>query len=113
MAADGLLAAQAYEAAAEGGSPFNLVLMDIQMPVMDGLDATRRIRRYEAGRAMRVAHVIAVTANATTEHRREAAEAGMSDYMAKPIFPEAMRAVLQRWIDSEASCGGQKHDKQA
>lgn len=103
LAADGLLAVQAYETAAQEGAPFNLVLMDIQMPVMDGLDATRNIRSFEAASLMPACHVIAVTANVTTEHRREAAEAGLSDFMAKPIFLEAMRAVLQRWIDSDAA----------
>ena len=84
--------------AARGG--FDLILMDMQMPVMDGLHATTAIRALPApwGRVP----IIAMTANAFEEDRRRCLDAGMDDYLAKPVDPEALRRCLSRWKPAAA-----------
>ena len=74
---------------------FDAVLMDMQMPVMDGLEATRRIRAQEAG-ATRVP-IIAMTANAMTGDRERCIDAGMDDYIAKPINANELFERLEKW----------------
>ncbi|MGH9281055.1 MAG: response regulator [Acidimicrobiales bacterium] len=76
---------------------YDAVLMDCQMPEMDGFTATREIRRRET----RVRHtpVIAMTAGASEADRNLCMEAGMDDYLAKPVKPDDIDAVLDRWID--------------
>jgi CheY-like chemotaxis protein/HPt (histidine-containing phosphotransfer) domain-containing protein len=76
---------------ARAGS-YALVLMDMQMPVMDGITATRNLR--EAGYGL---PIIAMTANAMQADRDRCAEAGMNDYLAKPIDPDEMFSVLAKW----------------
>jgi signal transduction histidine kinase/DNA-binding response OmpR family regulator len=78
--------------------PFDLVLMDMQMPVMDGLDATRAIRQAEATGGGSHIPIIAMTANALTGDRETCLAAGMDDYVAKPLTPEAVSAVLTRFL---------------
>jgi CheY-like chemotaxis protein len=76
---------------------FDVVLMDMQMPVMDGLEATRRIRAWEAdsGRDRRVrTPIIAMTANALERDRDACLEAGMDDHIAKPITRQALEARI-------------------
>jgi len=78
---------------------YAFVLMDAQMPVMDGLEATRRIRAAQAaGRPgfPRALHIVAMTANAMTGDREICLAAGMNDYLAKPVRPEELRAMLTR-----------------
>jgi signal transduction histidine kinase/ligand-binding sensor domain-containing protein/CheY-like chemotaxis protein/HPt (histidine-containing phosphotransfer) domain-containing protein len=80
---------------------FDVVLMDCQMPVMDGFSATAELRRREgAGSRM---PVIALTANATSEGREACLAAGMDDYLAKPFSRAALHAVLARWLPAETS----------
>ncbi|MBW3619698.1 MAG: response regulator [Actinobacteria bacterium] len=76
---------------------YDVVLMDCQMPVMDGYDATRRLRREEQGTDRHTA-VIAMTAGVTLEDRDRCIEAGMDDFVAKPVRPEAVGAALSRWL---------------
>jgi CheY-like chemotaxis protein/anti-sigma regulatory factor (Ser/Thr protein kinase) len=76
---------------------YDLVLMDVQMPEMDGLEATRQIREYEAGRHAAKGHrtrIIAMTANATVNDKELCLKAGMDDYVAKPVRPEALQRAL-------------------
>ncbi len=72
------------------------VLMDIQMPVMDGYEATREIRRDSQYQSL---PIIAMTANAMASDREKTIEAGMNDHIAKPIDVGAMFQVLERWIE--------------
>ncbi len=79
---------------------FSLVLMDVQMPEMDGLEATRRIRRMSE--PFRNIVIIAMTAHAMQGDREKCLEAGMDDYIAKPVTPEALSKVLYRWIPQKS-----------
>ncbi len=91
------LAANGREALeALGRADYELVLMDCQMPELDGFAASRAIRAKEAGTGKRVP-IVALTANATQGDRERCLAAGMDDYLAKPITAERLRAALARW----------------
>ncbi len=77
---------------------YDLILMDVQMPLMDGLEATRQIRALEMEN-FSLSHVIivAMTANAMTGDREKCLAAGMDDYIAKPVLPKTLKEVLFRW----------------
>ncbi|AXE33310.1 hypothetical protein DK843_02665 [Chromobacterium phragmitis] len=85
--------------AAHGPEAFDAVLMDVQMPVMDGIEATRRIRQQ-----MEYAElpIIAMTADALVEERERCLAAGMADHVAKPIDPQVLFSTLARWISRDA-----------
>jgi len=74
---------------------YDLILMDMQMPVMDGLEASRKIREMLNGTRV---PIVALTANAFEEDRKRCLEAGMNGFVAKPFEPEQLHAVLARWI---------------
>jgi PAS domain S-box-containing protein len=75
---------------------YDLILMDMQMPVLDGLEATRRIRLHDFNRNV---PILAVTANAFAEDKTRCAKAGMSDFISKPVIPEQLYATLLKWLD--------------
>jgi len=81
---------------------YDLVLMDMQMPVMDGLEATRRLR---ADPVLSHLPVIAMTANALLADRQRCLDAGMSDHIAKPIVPEQLWNTLERWLAPRDGAG--------
>lgn len=76
--------------------PYDLILMDCQMPVMDGFEATRRLRERQT--TERRLPVIAMTANAIRGDRERCLEAGMDDYLPKPVRISELTAMLQRWL---------------
>jgi signal transduction histidine kinase/CheY-like chemotaxis protein len=85
---------QAVFMATHADPPYDLILMDMQMPVLNGLQATRRIREIER-RSGYHARIVALTANVMPEDRERCLASGMDGYLAKPIDPRALRAVLQ------------------
>ncbi len=92
-ASNGAEAVCAFEASEEGF--FDYVLMDVMMPVMDGITATRAIRALDRPDAKTVP-IVAMTANAFAEDRRDCLDAGMNDHISKPIDVEAIRETLSR-----------------
>jgi CheY-like chemotaxis protein len=94
LAENGQLAVAAIMA----GESADLILMDLQMPVMDGYAATERIRRWEQDNGRPRRPIVAVTADAFEEDRRRCLDAGMDDFLAKPIASDALTAVLDRWL---------------
>lgn len=92
---DGAEAVQAMQTGA-----YDLVLMDVHMPVMDGLTATREIRRMQAGAGDRTP-ILALTANVQSDQVERCREAGMDDHLAKPIQIPALIAALSLWLSPE------------
>lgn len=78
--------------------PYDLVLMDVQMPVMDGFEATRQIRDPHSAILNHNIPVIAMTANALQGDREVCLEAGMNDYISKPIEPQKLLEAIERWM---------------
>ena len=78
--------------------PYDLVLMDVQMPEMNGLEATRHIRNPQSAVRNHQIPIIAMTAGAMQGDREKCLEAGMNDYVSKPIFPQALAEALDRWL---------------
>lgn len=82
----------------QNGAPIQCVLMDCQMPVMNGYDCTRRIREGDAGSIYRNIPIIAMTANAMSGEREACLEAGMSDYITKPLSFKHLLEKVSRWV---------------
>ncbi|MBF0144199.1 MAG: PAS domain S-box protein [Magnetococcales bacterium] len=82
---------------AVGRLPYALILMDCQMPVMDGFEATHAIRRMDQTSSRHIP-IIAMTANAMKGDRERCLKAGMDDYLSKPVAPEDLKKKLQYWI---------------
>ena len=78
---------------------FDAILMDVQMPVMNGYDATRAIRALEREDALEIP-IIAMTANAFAEDEKEALNAGMNVHLAKPINVELLKQVIRQYTKS-------------
>ncbi len=79
--------------------PYDLVFMDVQMPELDGLAATRLIRAQYTAVTSHQVPVVAMTAHATPADRELCLAAGMNDYLSKPLQPDALRSALDRWLD--------------
>ncbi len=89
LVADGSEAVEAHRI-----QPYDLILMDCQMPVMDGFEASRLIRKMK-GAAQPI--IIAVTANALVGERERCLKAGMDDYLPKPFMAEQLIALVEKW----------------
>ena len=87
---NGLLAVEAVKE-----SHFDLVLMDLQMPVMGGIQASKEIRKFASKEAL---PIVAVTANAMKEDKEQGVAAGLNDYITKPIDPQQLIMALQQWV---------------
>jgi CheY-like chemotaxis protein/HPt (histidine-containing phosphotransfer) domain-containing protein len=88
--------------------PYDMVFMDIQMPEMDGIEATRIIRERQRDRARHPNYkspiiIIAMTANAMAGDREKCLSAGMDDYLPKPVRPEDVRRVIERWASAASA----------
>lgn len=96
----------ALDAFAQGH--FDLILMDCQMPTLDGYGATKRIREHEANYADRKrTPIVALTANVSDTAKQRAFEAGMDDFISKPFAQEDLRRVLNRWLKGESAVQGE------
>jgi CheY-like chemotaxis protein len=84
---------------------YDIVLMDIQMPELDGLETTRRLRALLPVAAQ--PQIIALTANVSSEDRHDCLAAGMNDYIGKPIELETLRAAIGRALERMQAQGGQ------
>jgi PAS domain S-box-containing protein len=112
MLAEGLLKKYGYTAySSEDGQqacdwvmshpPADLILMDCQMPVMDGLEATRQIREWERRMQITPVPIIAVTANAFDSDRQRCLAAGMNDFITKPIAVAELQRLMERWLSRQ------------
>ncbi|HEX5670661.1 MAG TPA: ATP-binding protein, partial [Sulfuricurvum sp.] len=101
VAANGLEAIESIRLSNDT-QPYSIVLMDCQMPEMDGYDATRAIRVGKAGEENKKLPIIALTANAMHGDREKCGDAGMDDYIAKPILISILKSTLIKWILKDA-----------
>ncbi|KAG9825421.1 hypothetical protein KCU77_g15022, partial [Aureobasidium melanogenum] len=95
---DGQQAVDALAAASKAGMPFHLVLMDVQMPVLDGYNATREIRKHPDP-IVREVLVIAMTASAIRGDKEKCLEAGMNNYLAKPVRAHVLKQMLEGYLN--------------
>ncbi len=101
VAANGIEAINAIKKASFE-EPYGLVLMDCQMPEMDGYEASRQIRQGKAGEENKGIPIVAMTANAMMGDREKCLDAGMNDYLSKPIEPDKLFTKLQQWMPKSA-----------
>ncbi|MGD9830140.1 MAG: response regulator [Hyphomicrobiaceae bacterium] len=107
LAENGHAAVQCAMQALTEGPQFDLILMDIQMPGLDGFDAARAIRSAVADMSPmpRLPPMVALTANAFAEDRKRCLDAGLDDYLAKPFARHELEAMLERWCGDELASG--------
>lgn len=98
IAENGRIAVEKFKA-----ERYDLIIMDVSMPEMDGLEATKAIRAYERETSFGRVPIIAATAHAMEEDKRRCREAGMDDYLAKPLRQDAMIAKIRKWVAEEAA----------
>jgi CheY-like chemotaxis protein len=94
IATNGAEALESWLAAKSAGTPYDLVLMDVQMPELNGIETAKRIREYEAGEALRRTPILALTANTLVEDRYACFEAGMDGFLIKPLDRERLAEAL-------------------
>lgn len=94
IAINGEAALESWLGAASAGTPYDLVLMDIQMPQLDGIETTKRIRAHEAARGGHHTPILALTANTLVEDRYACFEAGMNGFLIKPLDREKLEEAL-------------------
>jgi CheY-like chemotaxis protein len=82
-------------------SDYDVVLMDVQMPGMDGLEATRAIRSDDSGVFNRDIPIIAMTAHGRREDRNQCIQAGMNDYIPKPIRPDPLEKAIRKAVGAD------------
>ncbi|MDZ4798962.1 MAG: PAS domain S-box protein [Bryobacteraceae bacterium] len=85
--------------------PYDLVLMDVQMPVVDGLEAARKIRHPQSSVLNRAIPIIALTAHAMQSDRQRCLDAGMNDFLTKPISRQALSEAVSRWLPAGGAFG--------
>ncbi len=105
IATHGEAALESWLAARSAGAPYDLVLMDIQMPQLDGIEAAKRIRAHEAGEAGRRTPILALTANTLVEDRYACFEAGMDGFLIKPLDREKLDEALATLVAARQLVG--------
>jgi CheY-like chemotaxis protein/HPt (histidine-containing phosphotransfer) domain-containing protein len=80
---------------------YDLILMDVQMPELDGFNATRQIREYENASSLKRVPIIAMTAHAMNGDKEECIKIGMDDYITKPFLPQTLMEMLDRWLPKD------------
>jgi CheY-like chemotaxis protein len=98
LTTDGAETVASFLAAHAAGSPYDVILMDVRMAGLDGLEATRRIRSAEAANGWRRTPIVALTANALPEHRDACLGAGMDGFVTKPLDRERLEAALADYV---------------
>lgn len=91
---------EALDLLQQAPAAYQLVLMDVEMPVLDGCTATRRWRTWEQAQGLAPTPIVALTANAFDSDRQRALDAGMNDFMAKPVQSTQLRQTLGHWLTS-------------
>ena len=103
-ATNGLEAFEAYKEQSLAGRPFDHILMDINMPVMDGLTSTKEIRNFERQNGVKRAMIAALTGMAGQSIQVEASQIGVDHYFSKPVrFKELKRVILDDWVNQTTS----------
>ncbi len=98
VVANGLEAIKALETI-----PYDLVLMDVQMPELDGIEATQQIRSQQSAVLNHCIPIVAMTANAMQDDRKTCLRAGMNDYISKPVQPKVLAQTIARWLVTQPS----------
>lgn len=93
--------AEALETMRHASEPIHAVLMDCQMPGMDGFEATKQIRSGILGPVMSNIPIIAMTANAMSGEKEKCLDAGMNDYITKPIEPDRLVNKVMHWVQKQ------------
>lgn len=105
-AVDGQAAVDVY---ARAPGRFDIVLMDRELPLVDGLEATRRIRQLEERQALERTPIVALTAHAFTQHKEECFAAGCDEFLSKPVRKKKLLGVLRKWLFPDGD-GHSEHD---